>query len=86
MNDRIRPLAFLPNREGFRFLGILKNGGTRECVVILNENGLHTVEGYAELAGWTTACSDCGHGLVEHTKGMGGGEVCNHFACNQNQA
>lgn len=45
-------LAWLPNREGFQFIGVLKDGSTRECVVIRRENGTHTVEGYSELVGW----------------------------------
>lgn len=57
------PLNMLPNREGFRFTGVLKDGSTRPCVVttrlILDRFGqpvpgevCHTVAGYGELAGW----------------------------------
>lgn len=58
----MKPLRDLPNLVGFRFLGVLRDGSTRECVVelrsVLREDGtptvhqLHTVDQYHELMGW----------------------------------
>lgn len=53
-----RPLAWLPNQEGFRFIGIFKDGSKRECVVTTRTTDkgtiLHTVENYGELKEWQT--------------------------------
>lgn len=51
MNKQL-PLAWLPNQEGFQFVGVHKDGTTSDCVVIRKENGLHTVENYFSLCGW----------------------------------
>lgn len=45
------PLAWLPNVEGFRFVGILRDGTEAECVVKLVE-GCFTVDRFEELVGW----------------------------------
>lgn len=49
----MKPLAFLPNQAGFKFLGITQSGKEVECVVVL-ENGLHRVSGanFKDLKGW----------------------------------
>lgn len=53
----IRPLASLPNRVGFPFVGLLRNGQIVRCQVVLDENKCHRVEGvkFSELQGWMEA-------------------------------
>jgi len=49
------PLGWLPNREGFQFTGICKDGITKECRVARDETGVHFISGdvvYDELHGW----------------------------------
>ncbi len=50
----IRPLASLPNRVGFSFVGLLRNGQIVRCHVVLDESKCHRVEGakFSELQGW----------------------------------
>lgn len=49
----MKPLAFLPNQAGFKFIGVTKSGQEVECIVAL-ENGLHRVAGanFKDLQGW----------------------------------
>lgn len=49
------PLRDLPNKEGFVFIGVLKDGSEATCNVTLDENGWHRVAGsatYNQLIGW----------------------------------
>lgn len=53
------PLSHLPNREGFRFVGIARDGETIDCKVARNEIGNHYVVDeinsepvYSVLRGW----------------------------------
>jgi hypothetical protein len=49
------PLGWLPNREGFQFIGICKDGTAKECRVARDETGVHFISGdaiYDELHGW----------------------------------
>lgn len=49
-------LATLPNRDGFQFVGVLKDGTGVNCHVARNpETGAHSVTGdatYGDLIGW----------------------------------
>jgi hypothetical protein len=49
-----KPLAWLPNRDGFKFVGVKHDGTTAACEVKRLENGSHVVKGaiYEDLAGW----------------------------------
>jgi len=53
-NCRIKSLAWLPNKNGFRFIGILRGGKEIECQVVKDVNGAHRVSGapYKDLIGW----------------------------------
>jgi hypothetical protein len=55
-----RPLADLPNSNGFRFTGHRKDGSKLQCVVNVDKTGIHLavcVESgrkvYNELSGWS---------------------------------
>lgn len=50
--DTIRPLASIPNKEGFQLLGVHKNGSEALLVVFVDKDGFHKVPGYSELVGW----------------------------------
>lgn len=50
--DRIRPLASIPQKEGFVLVGIHKNGSEAELTVFMDDSGFYTVPGYSELTGW----------------------------------
>jgi hypothetical protein len=57
MKQVIKPLADLPNKLGFKFLGVKKDGSTAKCIVSRKESGVHFVGGgavYSELQGWKT--------------------------------
>ena len=50
-----KPLAWLPNRDGFKFIGVRDDGTTAQCEVKRLDTGAHVVTGEAkfeELAGW----------------------------------
>lgn len=48
-----RKLSELPNKEGFRFKAILKNGNVEERTVQFNSiHGTYFVPGYSEMIGW----------------------------------
>lgn len=58
--QRVRPLADIPNRAGFRFTGHRKDGSKLQCVVNVDKTGMHLavcVESgrkvYNELSGWS---------------------------------
>lgn len=48
----IRPLASIPNKEGFVLIGVHKNGSEAELTVFVDESGFHKVPGYENLQGW----------------------------------
>ena len=54
--DVVRPLANLPNHNGFKFIGIKKDGTCVDCHVTFDKAaGIHVVAGGAqfdELQGW----------------------------------
>ena len=39
----MKPLRDLPNREGFRFVGIDLDGNRHDCIVVKDAIGCHTV-------------------------------------------
>lgn len=49
-----RPLAWLPNREGFRFTGVRKDGTECPCMVMRHGGGMHFIQGadFIDLKGW----------------------------------
>lgn len=48
------PLAFIPNQDGFRFIGWTYDRRAVPCRVVRGADGLHRVDGCAfeELMGW----------------------------------
>lgn len=54
MSYKIQPLAWLPNTNGYRFTGILKDGSKVPCKVVRGPDGIHRVQGAAfeDLKGW----------------------------------
>lgn len=47
------PLSMLPNRDGFRFIGVRQDGTEGEYVVAQNSlTKIHSVVGFADLVGW----------------------------------
>jgi hypothetical protein len=54
------PLGWLPNKVGYKFIGVLRDSTTKECEVVFREvistNGInsliHTVNNYEDLVGW----------------------------------
>lgn len=54
MTRYCRPLAWLPNCHGYRFIGIKRNGDEIECVVECGEDGLHRIAGgvFDQFIGW----------------------------------
>lgn len=49
---RIRPLASIPNKEGFQLVGVHKNGSEALLTVFVDKDGFHKVPGYHDLVGW----------------------------------
>lgn len=49
-----RPMAWLPNRDGYRFIGITHEKKEIECVVEKGPDGLHRVADgkLMQLCGW----------------------------------
>ena len=47
-----RPLADIPNIEGYQFLGYFKDGTWRMCTVYKNTNGYYTVNNFSNLLSW----------------------------------
>lgn len=55
--DRLRignPVGELPNQDGFRFLGVCRDGSRLACSVVKGGDGMHRVSGveFPELVGW----------------------------------
>lgn len=49
----IRPLASIPQKDGFQIIGVRKDGSEAVLTVFVDEvDGLHKVPGYADLVGW----------------------------------
>jgi hypothetical protein len=51
----LKPMSHLPNRDGFRFTGVKRDGSDVACWVLRNpQTGLHVVSGsdFADLIGW----------------------------------
>lgn len=51
----IRPLASIPNKEGFVLIGVHKNGSEAQLTVYVDTDGFYRVPGYADLVGWRRA-------------------------------
>jgi len=51
-NARIRPLASIPNKDGFQIVGVHRNGSEALLTVYMNDAGFYVVPGYADLVGW----------------------------------
>jgi len=49
---RVRPLASIPQKEGFQLIGVHKNGSEALLTVFVDKDGFHKVPGYHDLAGW----------------------------------
>lgn len=48
-----KPLAWLPNTEGFEFTAVLQDGSTKPAKVVLRPEGHHTTSiEYTTLKGW----------------------------------
>jgi hypothetical protein len=51
--DALRPLASIPNKDGFQIIGVHKNGSEALLTVYVDQaDGQHKVPGYADLVGW----------------------------------
>lgn len=48
----VRPLASIPNKEGFVLVGVRKDGSEAQLTVYVDASGQHTVPGYESLVGW----------------------------------
>lgn len=50
----MRELRDIPNRAGYIFIGITKDGTQHQCEVYKDDKGLHRVKGakFTDLAGW----------------------------------
>lgn len=51
----IKPLATLPNQDGFTFIGVLRDGRMVQCHIVKDvTTGLHCIAGarYSDLKGW----------------------------------
>lgn len=57
---RIRPLAELPNRDNFEFVGIRRDRTPAECFIAKDrDTGAHSIAGaakYHDLIGWIPVC------------------------------
>lgn len=51
-NARIRPLASIPNKDGFQLIGVHRNGSEAVLTVFVDDSGFYRVPGYADLVGW----------------------------------
>jgi len=48
----MKELALLPNKEGFEFFAVLKDGRKVKTKVIKDENGLHRFVEFSNSIGW----------------------------------
>ena len=49
---KLLPLAFIPNTEGFQFIGFTRDYKQVSCVVKYKESVGHYVDEYKTLIGW----------------------------------
>ena len=47
----VNSISILPNKEGFEFFAVMKNGTVKEDVVKL-EDGIHKITDYQNTIGW----------------------------------
>ena len=51
--DALRPLASIPNKDGFQLIGVRADESEATLTVYVDPvDGLHKVPGYSELIGW----------------------------------
>lgn len=50
--DDIRPLASIPNKDGYVLIGVRRDGSEAQLTVFMDTDGFHKVPGYADLVGW----------------------------------
>lgn len=55
VKTQIRPLASIPNKEGFELIGVDRQGKEALLVVYVDVDGFHKVPGYENLIGWKLA-------------------------------
>lgn len=48
----LRPLASIPNKEGFQLIGVRRDGSEALLVVYMDADGFYRVPGYSDLMGW----------------------------------
>lgn len=48
----MKDLSLLPNKEGFEFIAVLKNGDIVKSKVIKDENGVHRFPEFSNSIGW----------------------------------
>lgn len=49
---KLRPLASIPQKEGFVIIGVRKDGAEARLTVYVDKDGFHKVPGYKQLVGW----------------------------------
>lgn len=50
--DDIRPLASIPQKDGYVLIGVRRDGSEAQLTVFVDIDGFHKVPGYADLVGW----------------------------------
>lgn len=49
----LRPLASIPNKDGFTIIGVRRDGAEATLTVYFDQKaGIHKVPGYSDLVGW----------------------------------
>lgn len=48
----VLPLSHLPNKEGFKFIGINSDNGLEFCIVKKDKNGCHFIDNFKNKKGW----------------------------------
>lgn len=48
----MKQIALLPNKEGFEFIAILKDGSKVKTKVVKDNNGLHRFAEFNKTIGW----------------------------------
>ena len=48
----MKQVSLLPNKEGFEFMAILKDGSRVNAVVVKDDNGLHRFAEFNKTIGW----------------------------------
>lgn len=50
---QLRPLASIPNKDGFTIIGVRRDGAEAKLTVYFDQKaGIHRVPGYDDLVGW----------------------------------